>query len=175
MHQFIVSFSRLAAALSAALCLTASSAFAQTASGASQAAPLPLSGRTASGGSVVTTQTAVPGATTSVNTLSPTVQVQGPLLGSVPASPDPLSAGALTLRDAVQRGLEHNLGTINLGLLVDQARSQQTVARSALLPTVAGDLTTTWQQLNLAAMGFQFVSGGASAFIKPCFFSTPSR
>jgi outer membrane protein TolC len=71
-----------------------------------------------------------------------------------------LPAGTLTLRDAVRRGLEHNLGAINLGLLVDQARSQRTVARSALLPTVAGDFTTTWQQLNLAAMGFQFETAG---------------
>jgi outer membrane protein TolC len=162
MIRSTVLFGRPTAALAATFLLTASNAFGQG-SGPSQATPLPLSGRTASGGSVVATETAVPGATTSVNTLSPTVQVQGALIGSVPAS-DQSVADGLTLRGAVQRGLEHNLGSVNLGLIVRQARTQRTVARSALLPNVTGDVTTTWQQLNLAAMGFQFdtVSGFGS-------------
>src|ERR1041384_2108257 len=48
----------------------------------SQAAPLPLSGRTVQTGSVTTTETAVPGTTTSVNTINPAIQVQGPYSGS---------------------------------------------------------------------------------------------
>jgi outer membrane protein TolC len=154
MHRPNLLPGHLSPGLAAALLLMVGSfAFAQGAP--PQATPLPLSGRTAQGGSVVATQTAVPGATTSVNTVSPTVQVQGPLVGSVPARVDPQVSG-LSLRAAVQRGLDYNLGSVNMGNLVRQARSQQMVARSALLPTVTGDLTTTWQQLNLAAMGFQF-------------------
>jgi outer membrane protein TolC len=121
-----------------------------------QATPLPLSGRAGQAGSVAATQTAVPGATTSVNTLSPTVQVQGALLGSVPAPRDTPFTGRLTLRDAVQRGLDHNLGPVNLEHILRQARSQQAVARSARLPTVTADFSATWQQLNLAALGFRF-------------------
>src|SRR6185295_12288584 len=113
----------------------------------SQAAPLPLSGRAAQGGSVMVTETTLPGATTSVNTSSPTIQVQGALVGSRLASKQPLS-GPLTLRDAVQRGLEYNLGAVSLSQVVRQARSQRTIARSALLPNLIGDLTTTVQQIN---------------------------
>ena len=47
--------------------------------GGSQAAPIPLSGRSAQG-SVVTNEAPVPGATTSVNTLNPAVEVQETLL-----------------------------------------------------------------------------------------------
>src|SRR5215468_9894754 len=47
-----------------------------------QANPLPLSGRSGQVGSVTATQLPVPGTTTSVNTINPTVQVQGPYGGS---------------------------------------------------------------------------------------------
>jgi Leucine-rich repeat (LRR) protein len=43
----------------------------------STATQLPLSGRSANSGSVATTQTPIPGATTSVNTINSTVQVSG--------------------------------------------------------------------------------------------------
>ena len=43
---------------------------------------VPLSGRGAQNGSVAATEAPVPGTTTSVNTLNPTVQVQGPYAGS---------------------------------------------------------------------------------------------
>ncbi len=55
--------------------------------------PLPLSGRTSQNGSVVPVQTPVPGTTTSVDTLNPSVQVQGPYSGSANS----------TARDAVFR------------------------------------------------------------------------
>ena len=48
----------------------------------SQATSLPLSGRPQGNGSVTSTQTAIPGTTTSVNTLNPAIQVQGPYAGS---------------------------------------------------------------------------------------------
>jgi outer membrane protein TolC len=139
----------------AILWLSSESARAQG-SAAAQATPLPLSGRSTQGGSVTATQTAVPGATTSVNTVSPTMQVQGALVGSVPGSSKEPFSGLLTLREAVQRGLDYNLGTVNLSHVIKQARSQRTIARSVLLPNLAGDLTATLQQINLAAMGFQF-------------------
>ena len=44
--------------------------------------PLPLSGRPAGNGSVSSTKTAISGTTTSVNTLNPATQVQGPYAGS---------------------------------------------------------------------------------------------
>src|SRR5689334_3598533 len=82
----------------------------------------------AQAGSATVTQTAIPGATTSVNTVSPTIIVQGPVTGSVPGR-TPFT-GTLTLRDAVRRGLDYNLGSVNVAQLVKQARSQQAIARS---------------------------------------------
>jgi outer membrane protein TolC len=117
----------------------------------------PLSGRTAQPGTVVAGQTPAPGPTTGVNTLNATVQIQGLYGGSVRRGTRPLS-GALTLRDAVARGLEYNLGAVNLTALVQQARGQRRAARSSLLPTVVGDLTATREQVNLGAMGIRFTS-----------------
>ena len=47
-----------------------------------QASQLPLSGRTGQTGGATATQTTVPGTTTSVDTLNPSIQVQGPYTGS---------------------------------------------------------------------------------------------
>jgi hypothetical protein len=69
---------------------------------------LPLSGRTGQNGSVTTTELPVPGTTTSVNTLNPGVQVQGPYAGSAKGKEQ--FSGKLSLREAVERGLRYNLG-----------------------------------------------------------------
>lgn len=138
--------------------LVPAGAFAQRGGGQSgaQATPIPLSGRTNQGGSVVATQAPVGGAVTSVNTVNPTVQVQGPFTGSA-GGRRPFS-GVLSLAEAIQRGLDFNLGALNLAQAVKQSRGQRTVARSSLLPNVNADLTETRQQVNLAAMGVRFSS-----------------
>src|ERR1700693_295585 len=46
-----------------------------------QSVPLPLSGRSGLTGAVSATESPVPGTTTSVNTINPTIQVQGPYAG----------------------------------------------------------------------------------------------
>jgi outer membrane protein TolC len=130
------------------------SAFAQ-AGGGSQSAPVPLSGRVSAGGAVVPTQTPNPGGTSSVSTVTPAIQVQGAFAGSTRDESSPLT-GVLLLQDAIRRGLEYNLGAVTVGQAVDQARGQKAVARSALLPNLAADLTQTRTQVNLAAMGVRF-------------------
>ena len=133
----------------------ASTAFAQGAGGqaaGSQATPVPLSGRGAQG-SVVATEAPVPGATTSVNTLNPTVEVQEPYRGSAGGTAKRPFTGTLGLRDAIQRGIEYNLGSIDIAQVVRQARGQRTVARSVLLPNLIGNLSATRETINLAAQG----------------------
>src|SRR5207244_633674 len=121
-----------------------------------QANPLPLSGRSGANGGVVTTQTAVPGTTTSVNTLNPTVQVSGAYIGSAnSASARPFS-GKLSLQEAVDRALEYNLGAVGMTQVLRQAHGQTRVARSALLPNVNGNFTETDETVNLAALGVRF-------------------
>lgn len=92
-------------ALATAL-LFASGALAQVGGGPAVPTPnqLPLSGRAAQNGSVTATESPVPGTTTSVNTINPTLQVSGSFGGSV-GSPATLPfSGRLSLREAVERG-----------------------------------------------------------------------
>jgi outer membrane protein TolC len=114
---------------------------------------VPLSGRSGETGSVNTGQSPVAGTTNSVNTINPTIQVQGPYTGSVPgggAVPD-----KLTLQEAVKRGLDFNLGTRGLTYAIRQAQGQSAVVRSSLMPNVTGSLAETVQQTNLRAQGIR--------------------
>src|SRR5713101_1421691 len=91
--------------------------------------PLPLSGRPAGNGSVSSTQTAIPGATTSVNTLNPAIQVQGPFAGISNSTEKMPFSGKLGLREAIQRGVAYNLGAVGLSQAVRQSHGQSRVAR----------------------------------------------
>src|SRR5262245_29489412 len=100
-----------------------------------QATPLPISGRNPQTGSVTAVQSPVPGTTTSVNTVNPSIQVQGPYVGSTAGTAVPFS-GRLSLREAIERGLGYNLGPVGLNEILRQANGQSKVARSALLPNL---------------------------------------
>jgi outer membrane protein TolC len=141
--------------------LIAPAVCAQTPSGGTQPQPaqatqLPLSGRSPASGSVSATQTAVAGTTNSVNTINPTVQVQGPFTGSASSAAKLPFSGRLSLREAVDRALEFNLGAVGLTEAVRQARGQTRIARSALLPNLNASLSETVQQTNLRALGVRF-------------------
>src|SRR6516164_8980771 len=120
--------------------------------------PLPLSGRPPGNGSISSTQTAVPGTTTSVNTLNPAIQVQGPYAGSANGADKVPFSGKLSLREAIQRGIAYNLGAIGLSQAVRDAHGQSRVARSALLPNLNSDLSEVVEQVNLKALGVRFAS-----------------
>jgi outer membrane protein TolC len=130
--------------------------FAQSSSGAGPAAVvLPASGRNNPGGSVAAAEQPVPGTTTSVNTLNPSVQISGPYSGSTRSTTAMPFSGKLSLREALERGLAYNLGAVGLAQTVRQTGAQVTVARSALLPNINGNLSETVVQNNLAAMGLR--------------------
>lgn len=120
-----------------------------------QAAQVPLSGRSPQGGSVTATQTAIPGTTNSINTINSTVQVQGPFSGSASSTAKLPFSGRLSLREAVDRAVEFNLGSVGLNTAVQQARGQTKVARSVLLPNLNANLSETVQQTNLQALGLR--------------------
>jgi outer membrane protein TolC len=123
-----------------------------------QAAQLPLSGRNPQSGTVTATQTAIPGTTNSINTINPTVQVQGPYAGSTSSVAKLPFSGRLSLREAVDRAIEFNLGAVGLNEAVRQSRGQTKIARSALLPNINANLSETVQQTNLRALGLRFGS-----------------
>src|ERR1700689_4427366 len=106
--------------------------------GQSQGTPavqLPLSGRSAqSSGTVKTSEAPAPSTTATVNTLSPSVQVQGDYSGSTPSVAKMRFNGKLGLKEAIQRALAYNLGQTGATESLRQAQGQGKVARSALLP-----------------------------------------
>src|SRR5262249_18613502 len=131
------------------------SATAASSSQGATANQLPLSGRSSQGGSVSVTQAPVPGVTTTVNTINPNVQLQGNFSGSVTGT---AFSGKLSLQEALQRGLQYNLGAVGLGLAVRQANGQNRAVRSALLPNINGSLLETVEQVDLAAAGVRIRS-----------------
>ena len=131
-------------------------------SGGSQAAQLPLSGRSPQNGSVDAVQNPVPGATQSVDTLTPAVQVQGPYGGSTSSTAAKPFSGKLGFREAIERGLAYNLGPVGLAQTVRQAQGASRATRSALLPNVSASFTETDETLNLRALGIHFSVPGFS-------------
>jgi outer membrane protein TolC len=122
------------------------------------ATQLPLSGRSGQGGSVTPTQSPVPGTTTSVNTLNTSVQTSGPFAGSASSIGKTPFSGKLSFREAIQRGLDYNLGAVGLAQALRQSYGQARVARSSLLPNVTASMSETVQQTNLAVAGIRFSS-----------------
>src|SRR6266851_7671072 len=111
-----------------------------------QAVQLPLSGRTVqTSGSVKTSEAPAPSTTATVNTLSPSVQVQGVYAGSTPGVAKMPFNGKLGLRDAILRGLAFNLGETGATQSLRQAQGQSKVALSNFLPTLNGTVNENIQ------------------------------
>src|SRR5215510_2924808 len=140
-----------------ATCASAQIGSSSSSSQGATANQLPLSGKTTQG-SVTAIQSPVPGTTTSINTVNPTVQVQGPFAGATRSTPGMPFSGTLSLAEAIQRGLKYNLGPVGLSNAVHQAHGQSRVVRSTLLPNLNGTLAETVEQLNLKANGVRISS-----------------
>ena len=79
--------------------------------------------------------------------------------GSVPSGEKTAQPVALTLADAIGRGLDHNLGVITRQEGIEQARSDRWRAMSGVLPNVSGRLGAEREVINLAALGFSGFPG----------------
>ena len=122
-----------------------------------QTQQLPLSGRSQqSSGGVKASEAPAPSATATVNTLNPTVQVQGNYAGSTPGIAKQPFSGKLGLREAIERGLAYNLGETGATQAMRQAQGQSRVALSSLMPNVTGTVNETVQTTDLRAQGFRF-------------------
>lgn len=83
----------------------------------------------------------------------------GAVQGGVPrgqAGPDEV---ALTLQDAIARGLRANLAAILGSSAVEAAGGAEREARSALLPQLSGTVSAVREKINLAAFGFSGFPG----------------
>jgi outer membrane protein TolC len=104
-------------------------------------------------------------------------QVTGPippsaLSGGVPAGTVTDGPVDLTLHDAIQRGLDHNLGIILGRQRLRAADGARWMAMSGLLPTVGVHIAESNNKINLEAYGFP-VAPGESPIIGP--FSVSDR
>jgi outer membrane protein TolC len=79
---------------------------------------------------------------------------QSPFLGSVPASNTPGPPIALSLQDALKRGLEQNLGVLLEEQEVHAAEGARWRLLNGLLPDVSGAIHQSREKVNLAAFGF---------------------
>ena len=148
----------------ALIAIVAGTALGQAPQSGSETRPvqLPLSGRQQTGSAVQ--QSATPPTGSSVNTLNTQISVQGAYSGSALDPKAPAGSIALTLAEAVRRGLEFNLGKIGADAASRQAEGQRISARSSLLPTISAGLSENSAKINLAAEGFS-----ASAFGNPAY------
>ena len=105
-------------------------------------------------GSIATPRTINPAAN-STTPSSLAGQQQNPFLGSVPTgtvSNDPI---ALSLSDAITRGLRYNLGVIENQASLRQARAQRLRALSAMVPSISALLQQNVDDLNRVAIGLK--------------------
>jgi outer membrane protein TolC len=130
-----------------------------------RAVQLPLSGGQQAGASVQ--QSAAPSGTSSVNTLSTQVRVQGDYAGSVLDPNAPTGTVALTLPEAIRRGLEFNLGKIGADAASRQAQAQRISERSSLLPTLNASVSENAAKIDLQAEGFSASAFGATGYNFP--------
>ena len=84
---------------------------------------------------------------------SPAASQGNTLAGSVPGGPATNDVLRLTLRDAINRALRYNLGSIESGENTRVARGERLVALSRLLPQVSAGVSENVQQVNLASLG----------------------
>jgi len=76
--------------------------------------------------------------------------------GGVPSGTVSAQPVALSLEEAIARGLRQNLAPILAANVTEQARAQKLSALAALLPNVEATAGETRQKINLAAFGFSF-------------------
>jgi outer membrane protein TolC len=74
--------------------------------------------------------------------------------GSVPQGTATSTPIALSMADAIDRGLKANLGLLTSEQSSNEVRAQRLRALAGLLPKVTGQLSMTEQQINLQALGF---------------------
>jgi outer membrane protein TolC len=88
-------------------------------------------------------------------TLNPSDQFQA----SVPTGQAIPTSIALSLQEAIDRGLKTNLGLLVAGTGNELARAEQRRALSYLLPNFQGEVSATEEQIDLAALGFTGIKG----------------
>jgi outer membrane protein TolC len=154
----------VAAAALVQVCASVALAQGQSSSGSQtpKAQQVQLSGR-GQGGTTVTVQQSAAGSTSSsVNTLNPTVQVQGNYAGSIDAKIAGDGPVDLTFEQALHLGLTYNLGGIATDASARQLRAQRLSALSALLPNIYATLSENAAKTDLQTQGLSSSTFGGN-------------
>ncbi len=93
--------------------------------------------------------------------------IRSPFQGSTPSGPPSATPLQLSLDDALQRGLRYNLGGFDSQQTVRAAQGERIAALSTLLPNFNADLRESVQQIDLAALGFNFSFPVSSGIVFP--------
>jgi outer membrane protein TolC len=120
-------------------------------------------------------QTNIPSYSNSPTPTAP--QAQSPYFQSVPSQPVP-GVLEISLLDAIDRGLKHNLGLLVADDATLDARGKRWQELSHLLPNVNGTVGEHLEQINLAAEGISFsgvptIVGPFGYFDARAFYSQP--
>ncbi len=118
-------------------------------------------------GPLVARQRAGASAAPDGETFWPGAALQNPFLGSVPSGEQPTEEMALSLADAIQRGLKFNLGQLLARQATRAAEGEQWQARSGLLPNITARTTESVLENNLAAFGFSGFPGITNTIVGP--------
>ena len=82
-----------------------------------------------------------------------------PFMGGMPTGTATSEPVAISILDAINRALEHNLGLLLSDDSVGHANGMQKLAMSDLLPNIKGYVSESRQVVNLAAYGFPLPAG----------------
>jgi outer membrane protein TolC len=94
------------------------------------------------------------GATPALAQIPRSLPPNSPFAGGVPAGTASAEPIRLTVIDAVQRALQHNLGVLLAEQHTAESQGDRWVALSKLLPNVNGSVTQSRRKTNLEAFGF---------------------
>ncbi|MEI6667249.1 MAG: TolC family protein [Acidobacteriota bacterium] len=118
------------------------------------------------GSSETTRETSASLSTLSAGGIAAGLGAGSPLLGGVPSGTLQSGVVRLTLHDALNRGLAHNLAAVVSAQRVRSADAVRWSAQSGLLPTVSATLAQAKEQINLQAFGIP-VAPGESPIVGP--------
>jgi outer membrane protein TolC len=99
--------------------------------------------------------------------LSAVAQQMSDYQGSVPQGTATEAPIAISMSEAIDRGLKANLGLLSSQTASEEVRAQRLKALAGLLPKINGQLSMTEQQLNLQALGFNITIPPSAGFSIP--------
>lgn len=108
-----------------------------------------------------------PGGPNPLTSVQSVGQPQSPFLGSVPTGKATGTVLPLSLKGAIDRALNYNLGVIESNQATRAARAARLRSLNALLPSLSARVTATMEQVNLRALGFHLNVPGIPVIVGP--------